>query len=39
MLPKYKFGYEVPSDIIHAKQFDKAASNNKWKITNQLNQD
>ena len=39
MSPKYKFGYEVPQNIAHAKQLDEAVRNNKWAIANQLEQD
>lgn len=30
MSPKYKFGYEVPKDIQHALELDKAAGSNQW---------
>ena len=38
-MPKYKFGYKVYQDIEHAIHLDEAASNRKWQISNQLEQD
>ena len=37
--PKCKFGFEVPRDIEHACRLDEAAGNNKWEMTNKLEQD
>ena len=28
--PKYKFGYEVPQDCVHAVQIDAKCGNTKW---------
>jgi hypothetical protein len=28
--PKYKYGYEIPRDFMHAKQLDAQCGNNQW---------
>ena len=37
--PKYKFGYELPRDIQHALELDRAAGNNQWAEANQKEKD
>ena len=29
--PRYKYGYEVPRDYLHALEIDKRNGNNLWK--------